>query len=85
MSNRAKYAKKKGQGEISLEVSMDGKEYSGENCAKLWELGLLLIKQLLDINREFWLLISFLLSLEQILKIILSQEVCKVRRVSLSR
>jgi len=72
MSNRAKYAKKKGQGEISLEVSMDGKEYSGANCAKMWELGLLLIKQLLDINREFWLLISFLF------KIILSQESVKL-------
>jgi len=79
MSNRAKYAKKKGQGEISLEVSMDGKEYSGANCAKLWELGLLLIKHLLVINREFWLLISFLF------KIIVNQVVCKVRRVSLSR
>jgi len=44
MSNRAKYAKKKGQGEISLEVSMDGKKYSGASSAKLWELGLLLIK-----------------------------------------
>jgi len=44
MSNRAKYAKKKGQGEISLEVSMDGKEYSGASSAKMWELGLLLIK-----------------------------------------
>jgi len=58
---------------------MDGKKYSGASSAKMWELGLLLIKQLLVINREFWLLISFLF------KIIVSQVVCKARRVFLSR